>query len=345
MSARAPSRHYGFAGVNQSFVIVLLVDQEQYRRTAAVDAYLLQPISGVVVAFAAFVVNIYDIEYNLVFESDEPMENRAFLPIKSDVVFRLFYADERNQEFLVGLLKSMLRLPEDDYNEIEIADPHLLREFEGDKLAIIDVKLHTRSKKIIHIEIQLEVTSALKKRIAFYEAKLVTEQIGSGDDYDLIKKVISIIITEEELIPDSPRYHHRFTFYDPEARVEFSDIIELHTLELRKLPQGTDGTELYDWAKFIDAETEEELTMLAEKNPQIGKAVVKLRELSADERARDLFERREKARRDMVAREKWAVKKRDFEIARKLLKRNRPIEEIMEDTDLTSEEIESLQTT
>jgi len=273
------------------------------------------------------------------------MENRAFLPIKSDVVFRLFYADERNQEFLVGLLKSMLRLPEDDYNEIEIADPHLLREFEGDKLAIIDVKLHTRSKKIIHIEIQLEVTSALKKRIAFYEAKLVTEQIGSGDDYDLIKKVISIIITEEELIPDSPRYHHRFTFYDPEARVEFSDIIELHTLELRKLPQGTDGTELYDWAKFIDAETEEELTMLAEKNPQIGKAVVKLRELSADERARDLFERREKARRDMVAREKWAVKKSQFEIARKLLKRNRPIEEIMEDTDLTSEEIESLQTT
>ena len=83
------------------------------------------------------------------------MENRAFLPVKSDVIFRLFYADERNQEFLVSLLKSMLRLPEDDYNEIEIADPHLLREFDDDKLAVIDVKLHTKSKKVIHIEIQL----------------------------------------------------------------------------------------------------------------------------------------------------------------------------------------------
>ena len=68
------------------------------------------------------------------------MSNREFLPVKSDVVFRLFFADERNVESLIGFLKSVLKLPEDDYNEIEIADPHLLREFDGDKLAIIDVK-------------------------------------------------------------------------------------------------------------------------------------------------------------------------------------------------------------
>ena len=126
--------------------------------------------------------------------------------------------------------------------------------------------------------------------------------------------------------------------------VEFSDISEIHTLELRKLPEGTDGTILYDWAKFIAAETEEELTMLAERNPQIGKAVVKLRELSADERARDLYERREKARRDIAAEKKWAVKQSKFEIARKLRKRNRPIEEIIEDTGLTREVVENLPT-
>ena len=37
-----------------------------------------------------------------------------------------------------------------------------------------------------------------------------------------------------------------------------------------------------------------ELTMVAERNLAVGKAVVRLRELSADERARDLFERRGK---------------------------------------------------
>jgi len=104
------------------------------------------------------------------------------------VIFRLFYADERNEEFLISLLKSMLKLPEEDYHEIEISDPHLLREFDEDKLSVIDVKLRTKNRKIIHIEINLKVTPELKKRIIFYEAKLITEQIGSGDEYEEIKK-------------------------------------------------------------------------------------------------------------------------------------------------------------
>ena len=81
--------------------------------------------------------------------------------------------------------------------------------------------------------------------------------------------------------------------------------------------------------------------MLAERNPQIGKAVVKLRELSTDERARDLYERREKARRDIAAREKWAVKKRMFEVARNLLQMDIPTDKIVMATGLTLEEIES----
>jgi predicted transposase/invertase (TIGR01784 family) len=275
------------------------------------------------------------------------MDNKEFLPVKSDIVFRLFFADERNEESLIGFLKAVLELPEDDYNEIEIADPHLLREFDGDKLAVIDVKLKTKSRKVVHIEIQLKITPELKNRIILYDAKLITEQIGSGDDYDVIKKVISIVITDETLIPVNRKYHHRFTFYDPDAGVELSDIIEIHTLELEKLPENADGTELYDWAKFIAAETEEELNMIAERNPQVKRAVVRLRELSTDERARDLYERREKARRDQVSREKWArqqgEKARALTIAENLLKKQMPLDEVVDATGLTHEEVESLQ--
>jgi len=274
------------------------------------------------------------------------MDKREFLPVKSDVIFRLFFADERNEESLIGFLKSVLRLPEDDYNDIEIADPHLLREYDGDKLAIIDVKLHTKSRKVVHIEIQLKVTPDLKNRIILYDSKLIAEQIGSGDDYDIIKKVVSIVITEEPLIPDSGKYHHRFTFYDPDARVELSDILEIHTLELEKLPDGADGTELYDWAKFIAAETEEELNMIAERNPVVGRAVVRLRELSADERARDLYERREKARRDQSSRERWAWQQgeeaRALSIAKTLLRKQMPIDEVVDTTGLTFEEVGKL---
>jgi len=268
---------------------------------------------------------------------------RAILPIKSDIVFRMFFADERDTNDLVRFLKAVLRLPEDDYNDIKIADPHLLREFDGDKLAIIDVKLQTKNKKTIHIEIQLQVTSELKNRILYYGSKLITEQLGSGDEYENIKQVVSIVITEENLIKTSPKYYHRFVMYDCETGVEFTDLLEIHTLELGKLPTNADGTDLYDWAKFINAETEEELEMIAERNPQFQNAVVKLRELSADEKARDAYERREKARRDHNMFLRNARREAVVDVARNALQKNMPIGDIADITGLTREEIESLQ--
>ena len=275
-------------------------------------------------------------------DDKKPKVEKPFLSIKYDVIFRLFFADERNEEELIGFLKSVLCLPEDEYESIEIADPHLLPDYADDKYAVIDVKLHTKTRKVLHIEVQLKIPPKMKNRIVFYDAKLITEQIGSGGKYNDIQKVISIVITDEDLITNSKKYHHRFTFFDPDAYIEFTDIVEIHTIELRKLPNDTDGTMLYDWAKFIDAETEEELNMVAQRNPQISRAVVKLRELSADERARDLFERREKGRRDAAAFADGERAEERASIALNLYKLNMPIEQIIMATGLTIDEVESL---
>ena len=266
-------------------------------------------------------------------------EKKPILPVKYDVVFRMFFADERNIESLTSFLKSVLHLAEEDYEEIEIADPHLLRDYNDDKLAIIDVKLHTKSKKTIHIEIQLKVTAGLVNRIIYYGSKLITEQIGDKGKYANINKVISIIITDESLFKDSPKYHHRFYICEPETGVVLSDLVEYHTLELEKLPDNEDGTKLYDWAKFIAAETEEELDMLAERNPEVGRAVVKLRELSADEKARDLYERRLKSERDKA----MFVDNALYEVAQRLLDMGDSIERVIAATGLTKREIEFYQ--
>ena len=78
--------------------------------------------------------------------------------------------------------------------------------------------------------------------------------------------------------------------------------------------------------------------MIAQRSPQHKKAVGVLMELSADERTRMLAENREKARRDIAS----MIREARFDVARKLLKRNRPIGEIVEDTGLTREEVEAL---
>ena len=102
--------------------------------------------------------------------------------------------------------------------------------------------------------------------------------------------------------------------------------------------------------------------MIAERNPQVERAVVKLRVLSSDERARDMLERREKAHRDFAMLVDDAEKRGRTEgrtegriegrtegrteeriaVARNAIKMGMKIDAIVDLTGLSREEIESL---
>jgi len=268
------------------------------------------------------------------------------LPVKRDIVFKIFFADERNIEFLTDFLKSALSIPAEEYDEVVIVDPHLIREHPTDKLGIIDVKLKTVSGKTIHIEVQVAPLPNMRERIAFYDAKMVTEQIGRSERYKDIKQVISIVITESEFIAGNANYHHRFTMYDSINRVELTDIVEVHTLELCKIHPEADDSRLLYWMEFIKAEGEIELEAVAQRDPLIKKAVARLMELSADEKTRLLFEAREKERMDTESREESAREEGErakaFTIARNALNKKISIDDIVDITGLTRAEVEAL---
>jgi predicted transposase/invertase (TIGR01784 family) len=281
------------------------------------------------------------------------------LPVISDFIFKLIFGDQRNIDILAEFLKSVLDIPDSEYGRITIVDPHVKKESQDDKYGILDVKVHTKSGNIIHVEIQIWPIPEMKHRSVFFMSKMVTEQMTAGKNHSDIKRVVSIIITNYTLVTENGHYHNQFRYRSDKDSTEFTNLTEINTLELSKLPQDTDSSELWDWMKFIKSDDEEVLNMLAQRNPQISKAVGVLKELSADERTRMLYEQREIARRDMVSRMDGARREGIAEgmekgmekgleeatatIARKLLMRNRPIGEIVEDTGLTIEEIESLQ--
>jgi predicted transposase/invertase (TIGR01784 family) len=101
-----------------------------------------------------------------------------------------------------------------------------------------------------------------------------------------------------ELIDDSTHYHNRYRLHDSETGSTFTDLLEINTLELPKLPAESDQSALWDWLRFIKVEKESEMEALARKNPQIRKAVGALRIMSADERER---ERALNHQRDLMA--------------------------------------------
>jgi predicted transposase/invertase (TIGR01784 family) len=270
---------------------------------------------------------------------------KILLP-KIDVIFKLLFGDVRNIDILIAFLKSVLTLPEEEYESIVIVDPQLKRETIDDKLGIVDVKVTTKSGKILHVEIQVLEQEEIAERLTYYNAKMLAAQLKSGNDYDNLQKTISILIADFEIIKNSVKYHHIFQLRDKETGIIFTDLIEINTLELGKIPKQPDNTLKYEWLQFLKSENEEEFEMIAQSNPVIQKAYVELKRLSQDEEAQLLYEARQKAIRDENSRMKSAIKKsrkeRDLEIAKNLLKTNLPIEQISEVTGLSIEEIQKL---
>jgi predicted transposase/invertase (TIGR01784 family) len=274
---------------------------------------------------------------------------KSILPPKSNTIFQLLLGDPRNIALLADFLKSVLEIPEDEYRDIVIVNPNLPREYPDKKLGIVDLQVKTSSGQIVHIEIQCDPVAAMRDRLVFYDSSMIAGQIHPGEEFKSLNRVVSILITDYVLISKSPPYHHRFTLYDPDASVEFTDLLEIRTLELPKLPETAD-VYLWHWLKFFCAETLEELEMVAKASPAIKKAAARVLKLSKDERARLLYEYEMKARDYELGRLHYAMeegleKGREegmITVARNLLKMKMPLAKIAAATGLSPGEIKNL---
>jgi predicted transposase/invertase (TIGR01784 family) len=65
------------------------------------------------------------------------------------------------------------------------------------------------------VEIQVNPFPELGKRISFYKSKLVAGQIGEGEGYEVIRRVICVCILDYRLFPGTAEYLNRFLFYNP----------------------------------------------------------------------------------------------------------------------------------
>ncbi|MDR1686533.1 MAG: Rpn family recombination-promoting nuclease/putative transposase [Desulfovibrio sp.] len=178
----------------------------------------------------------------------------------NDFAFHKIFAEHKN--ILMSFLQAVLDLPAEEYEDIEIVDPALQPDYIDDKLCILDVKIYTTKKKIIDVEIQKQHQASIWKRLLYYSAKLIREQVKKGNNYPNINKVITIYITEHILIKENDVYHNHFQLYDKNTKIDYQDSISIHTLELPKIHKP-DGTLLYNWMQFINAKEKEQFMEIA----------------------------------------------------------------------------------
>jgi len=278
------------------------------------------------------------------------MKNEELLNPLVDIIFKAIFGSPKNTDILSSFIKSVLNDSSDEYESIKISDTNLKVESKDDKLGILDVKVHTKSGQIIDVEVQILPVPEFKERLIFYTSKMITEQINKGEPYSQIKKVVSIAILDFKLIKENDVYHNAFTLYDKNTQTQFSEKLEIHTLELPKLPSSDENTNLMNWLKFLKSETKEDFELLAEKSPELQKAYEELAHLSQDENTRKIYEATLKARRDEISRIEGAKKEgikqgleqgleqgkieRDMEIAKEALKAGSSIDFISRITGL-----------
>ncbi len=214
-----------------------------------------------------------------------------------DYAFKEIMMDEKAR---IGFLSAMLKLKPEEIKETRMLNTNLRKQSEKEKLGILDVRILMNDNTEIDIEIQLAAMNIWADRALFYLAKMYTEQISAGEDYNAFKKCVSISILDFKLFEHDPEFYSCFHIWEDSRHFLYTDKMEFHVLELPKLPKELkkDSSDIELWGKFISAERKEEFDMLAEKNAYIGSAYQCLQVISQDEEKRLEYEAREKAIRD-----------------------------------------------
>jgi predicted transposase/invertase (TIGR01784 family) len=215
-------------------------------------------------------------------------------------------------------------------------------------MGVLDIRLTTKSGKIVYIELQVEKNTNMRNRILYYSSRNVSDQLNWGDDYNKLHQVISIVICGHKLLEEEESYINDYELRNVQGR-SFTKMQKVIIIELPKLPKTADG-EIWPWLKFFKCKKKEEFEMLAKKYPELIKAVIvakkiafrdKWRHTLLDWQMRKMDERQFKRQWKEEGREEGRDAEK-YEIARNLLAEGSNHEFVQKITGLNLEIIRKL---
>lgn len=207
----------------------------------------------------------------------------------------------RNEVVRNHFLSDVLEIPMEEIRSSRLLNTFLWKRYRSQKQGILDVLIELNNDIKINIEIQVKASADWDKRQLFYLAKIFTAETGMGDDYSRLRRCVAISILDFNL-SDSPEYHNVYLFRDKDGN-PYSDMMEIHTLELRK--NLMEENRMNDWIRLFNAESKEDLDMIKTENTGILEAIREVKIMSLSKRLRLHYEAHMKDVRDRKAREKY----------------------------------------
>jgi predicted transposase/invertase (TIGR01784 family) len=194
-----------------------------------------------------------------------------------------------------GFLSAVLNIKDTDIKSTVMLNTNLKKVHEDEKQGILDVRLTMNDDTELDIEIQVHPMSSWADRSLFYISKMYSEQIGIDSKYTNFKKCVSISILDFKLLTDTTEFYSSYHIREDKRHTIYTDKMEFHIIELPKLPTNSDGSPVYDWAKFISSEDRGDFEMLAKKSVYLDEAYKQLEVISQDQQKRLEYTARQKA--------------------------------------------------
>ena len=227
----------------------------------------------------------------------------------------------KNPKVRKGFVAAILGKEPETVRRTTVIETELRKESEDDKLGILDVLVELEDGGRMNMEMQVPYFEYWANRVLFYVSKIYTGQIKKGDDYEKLQKCIHVSILDFIHFPQDQRCYRKITFCDVETGEQYTDLMELHVLELKKLPPEDQNEEgVIRWMRFLGGKSRKEFEDMAEKDEYIREAYEDLKKLSLDEQKRLEYEVRQKAIRDYNSQMKSAERrgeKRGIELGEK----------------------------
>jgi predicted transposase/invertase (TIGR01784 family) len=166
-------------------------------------------------------------------------DDNKFYGLLYDVVFKAVFGHKKNTRLLVILLNALLELEGDKkIKSLTIQNPFSYQQFKSDKISIIDIKALDVSGEQYCVEVQMQGHQALMERVVYYGSSRYVSQIKKGDDYEELKKTVSLWIMQEEFLPDTEKeIHNCYTLHNEKSHQKLTDLVEFHFIELHKFSE------------------------------------------------------------------------------------------------------------
>lgn len=234
-------------------------------------------------------------------------KNKEVFPLLNDAMFKTIFND-KGKRYIRALLNDVLELHIEHDEDITVMNTELDTENIEEKRSRLDLVVKTKNE-LVNVEVQVVNEYDIEARAAYYLSRLHASNLEKGKEYEEGRKTIVLLILDFNINEEGNVLRSCSLRYDDYEREQFTNVVQIYIMELRKLDKNIPLNEKSKWQYLFSMRNEKELKKVRLASDMMANIVTRMVQVSAEERMKYLAIQHEKVERDDAIRLQRAKEK------------------------------------